>query len=198
SSPWNCSTVFPVPGSTITVGPLGTETQAPMARLTTTVAASVFFIASILSRRHLDPGLWARLHARIVALRARTLIPVRLGRLRSRRRSRGRRLAGHRGLLLHVRGRLLHDDRRRRIDVVRRRRIVPVRIGTVPERRPDADEDARAAMEMASPGEAGGCREEKHRQAQQGGGCELTHEGTLQATSTMSPFGVFSTGTRTA
>src|SRR5919109_4573081 len=102
----------------MTLGPLGTVAQAPTARLATTQTAIAFFMASVLSWRNLDPWLRTRLNARVVTLRARTVIPVPLGRgglgwlLR---------LDGYLLLrLLHVDRRLLHDHGRRRVRVIRR------------------------------------------------------------------------------
>ena len=108
-------------------------------------------IAAPSSRRDLHPCLRTRRNARIVSLRAGTVVPVRLRRRRRR---------------LDVNRRLLNDDRRRRIDVVRRR-IIPIRIRRAPpERGPDADEDATPDAAMPTPCMARHGSNEKERNHQ--------------------------------
>src|SRR5204862_7164 len=94
SSIWNWPKSLPLPGSTITLGPDGTEAHAPASTLTRRQRAIGFFMASILAWRNLDPRLRARLNAGVVPPRARAVVP---GGLRGRLRRRlGRRLDRHR------------------------------------------------------------------------------------------------------
>jgi hypothetical protein len=84
--------------------------------------------------RNFHPRLGTALHGGVVCLRARAVVPVRLGR------------RGYRRWQLNVDRGFLHDDRRS--VVVRRRVVPPIWIRIPPERRPHTDEDVVPAAKV--------------------------------------------------
>src|SRR5262245_46146902 len=114
SSAWNCSNAFPVPGSTITLGPVGTVTHPVAKMLTASAATSPTRVIrpsrSLRWRGWYDhhPTLRALAHVGVITPRLGAVVPValRLG------------LARCRGNLLNVGlGGGLSDDRGRRVRV---------------------------------------------------------------------------------